>query len=154
MEIQREIRTFLGKSTYTKTRLNSKLVVFKNILWLILINQYKTLCIVLTNHDKASKRLGKFRKLPWKCVLGTTLRLKIFSIIQLIKTKFGRNIDGCMEEKSWKNEVYSFINFEIIFKNSPWKSQKDHISATKGSIFSRNVGHHLITEGPWKVSST
>lgn len=56
MEIKREIRKFVGKSTYAKTPLNSKFVVLKNISLLILINQYKTLCIVLTNHGKASKR--------------------------------------------------------------------------------------------------
>ena len=65
MEIQREIRTFVGKSTYTKTPLNSKFVVFKNISLLILINQYKTLCIVLTNHGKTSKR-KKVQETPVK----------------------------------------------------------------------------------------
>ena len=43
---------------------------------------------------------AKVRKFPQKRVLGTAVRLTIFSNIQLIKKKFGSNIDGHMKEQS------------------------------------------------------
>ena len=81
---------------------------------------------------------SKFRKFSWKCVLGTAVMLNIFSNIKLINKKFSRNIDGHMKEQSWKNEACGFINFEIINEKPPWNVIKDHISATKGSITSKN----------------
>ena len=39
-----------------------------------------------------------------------------------------------MEGKPWKNEVYSFINFEAIIEKLPGNAKKHHISVTKGSI--------------------
>ena len=77
---------------------------------------------------------AKVRNFPWKRVLGTAVRLTIFSNIQLIKKKFGSNIDGHMKEQSWNNEACRFINFKVIIKTPPWKNIKDHVSARKGSI--------------------
>ena len=83
---------------------------------------------------------AKFGKFPWKRVLGTSVRLNIFSTIQLINKKFGSNIDWHMKGNYEKNEACSFINFEVIIENFPWKAIKDHISVTKGSITSKNFG--------------
>ena len=58
--------------------------------------------------------------------------LTTFSDIQLINKKFDSNIDGHMKEQPSKNEVCSFINFEVIIEKPPWKAIKDQISATKG----------------------
>ena len=81
---------------------------------------------------------AKVRKFAWKRVLGTAVRLTIFSNIQLIKKKFGSNIDGHMKEQFWNYEACRFIIFKVITKNPPWKNIKYHISARKGSIAYKN----------------
>ena len=70
--------------------------------------------------------------------MGIAVRFDIFRNIQLINKKFGSNINGCTKEQSWKNEACGFINFEVIIEKTPLNVIKDHISATKGSIASRN----------------
>ena len=91
---------------------------------------------------------AKVRKFRQKRILGTAVRLTIFNNIQLIKKKFGNNIDVHMKEQCWNNEACLFIIFKVINKNPPWKNIKDHISVRKGSItyknydvFMRNLAH-------------
>ena len=55
---------------------------------------------------------AKFRKFPWKRVLGTAVRLTIFSNIQLIKKKFGSNIDG---QQNWKNSPETMKPIALLF---------------------------------------
>ena len=83
---------------------------------------------------------AKFRKFPWKRVLGTAVRLTIFSNIQLIKKKFGSNIDGHMKEQSWNNEACFYIIFKLIIENPlwNWKNMEDHISPIKVPITYEN----------------
>ena len=40
---------------------------------------------------------AKFRKFLWKHVLGTAVKLNIFSKSQLINKEFGSNLDGHMK---------------------------------------------------------
>ena len=77
---------------------------------------------------------AKVEKFPWKRVLGTAVRLTIFSNIQLIKKKFGSNIDGHVKEQSWNNEACRFIIFKVIIENPQWINIKDHILERKGYI--------------------
>ena len=44
-----------------------------------------------------------------------------------------------MEEKCWKNEVYSFVNFVFIIGKPLGMAKKDHISVKKASIISKNL---------------
>ena len=80
----------------------------------------------------------KLQKIPVKACFRGTVRLNIFSNIELINKKFGSNIDGHMKEQSWNNEICHFINFKVITEKPLWKAIKDHSSATKGSITSKN----------------
>ena len=107
--------------------------LFKGNCLLMLTNQNRTLFIILIDQNKVWCIKIKQRS-EKKRVLGTAVRLTIFSNIQLIKKKFGSNIDGHMKEQSWNNEACRFIIFKVIIKNPPWKNIKDHISARKGSI--------------------
>ena len=95
--------------------------------------------IIFINQNKVLYIKTKFRKFPWKPVLRTAVRLTIFSTIQLIKKKFGSNIDGHMKEHSWNNEACHFMFFKVIIKNPPWKNIEDHISAREGSVTYKNV---------------
>ena len=121
--------------------------LFKGNCLLMLTNQNRTLFIILIDQNKVWCIKIKQRS-EKKRVLGTAVRLTIFSNIQLIKKKFGSNIDGHMKEQSWNNEACRFIIFKVIIKNPPWKNIKDHISARKRSItykdfevFMRNLTH-------------
>ena len=112
--------------------------LFKGNCLLMLTNQNRTLFIILIDQNKVWCIKIKQRS-EKKRVLGTAVRLTIFSNIQLIKKKFGSNIDGHMKEQSWNNEACRFIIFKVIIKNPPWKNIKDHISARKGFIAYKNV---------------
>ena len=43
-----------------------------------------------------------------------------------------------MKEQSWKNEACDLVNFEVLIEKPLWKTIKDHISATKGCVTSKN----------------
>ena len=85
-------KSYRQKIYYPKTRFDSKVTAFKKVPLLFLTNHSKVLCNILTNQIKA---LGS-KKFPWRRVLGTTVRLNIFSNIRLTNKKFGKNIDRHM----------------------------------------------------------
>ena len=60
-------------------------------LFIILINQNKVLCMKLKQSSENSSENVFFRD---------SCKAHIFSNIQLIKNKFGNNIDGHMKERS------------------------------------------------------
>ena len=132
---------FYGNSSRNKkvTCFDSKLAFLKEIPLLMLTNQNKALFIILFNESIVHQNEAKFKKFQWKRVLGTAVRLNIFSNIQLIKKKFGSNIDGHMKEECWNNEACRFIIFKIIIENPPLRNIKNDISATKGSITYKNL---------------
>ena len=66
--------------------------------------------------------------------------------------KFGSNIGGHMKKRSWENEIPGFIHFEVIIKKISWKATKGHISATKGSITSKNFEVFLRNLKTYKLS--
>ena len=65
----------------------------------MLTNQNKALFIILINQNKVLRIKTKQRSENSR-VLGTAVRLTISSNIQLIKKKFGSNIDVHMKEQS------------------------------------------------------
>ena len=132
--------------------------LFKGNCLLMLTNQNRTLFIILIDQNKVWCIKIKQRS-EKKRVLGTAVRLTIFSNIQLIKKKFGSSIDGHVKEQCWNNEASRFIIFKV--KNTPWKNIKDHISARKGSVTyynfevswrTQHTVRNLITEDWRKVS--
>ena len=64
------------------------------------------------------QKKAKVRKFPCKRVLGTDVSLTNFSNIQLIKKKFGSNIDGHLEEESWNNEA-CHVRSDFLTKQWP-----------------------------------
>ena len=71
---------------------------------------------------------AKVRRFAWKCVLGTAVRLTIFSNIQLIKKKFGSNIDGHLEEESWNNEA---CHVRSYFLTKQWPPGKHRFAGSR-----------------------
>ena len=65
----------------------------------MLSNQIKALFIILTNQNKVLRIKIKqsSENSLWKRILGTAVRLSIFSNAQLINKKIGSNIDGHMK---------------------------------------------------------